>query len=171
MTGADAWLRWIHLGSFTVWSASALGAYWLVIVAGLERRRNMADPEIARRDEWVRRRFLDVVWLEHAAFVVLLASGVYRAHRFGLLESWDTLFAARWLRWKIALIFGVVVPFEIYDMWLAHWHLPRLLRREPEGSAVRERAWQSHDRFMWIGGAILSVVIPVIAWLAVFRPV
>ena len=171
MTGADAWLRWIHLGSFTVWSASALGAYWLVIVAGLERRKNMADPELARRDDWVRRRFLDVVWLEHAAILVLLASGVYRAHRFGLFDSWDVLMAARWLRWKLALILFVVVPFEAYDIWLSHWHMPRLLRREPFGSPARERAWAAHDRFMWFGGAILSVVIPVIAWLAVFRPV
>lgn len=171
MTGADAWLRWVHVGAFTVWSASALGAYYLVLVAARDRRRSPADAEIARRDEWVRTRFLDVVWLEHLAIAALLASGVWRAYRFGLLESVDTLLAARWLRWKLALIVFLIVPFEVYDIWLSHWHMPRLLKKEPAGSAVRERAWRRHDLFMWIGGAILAVVIPWIAWLAIFRPV
>ena len=65
------------------------------VIGGWEHRKNKADPEIARRDDWVRRRFLDVVWLEHAAILVLLASGVFRAYRFGLFESWETLMAAR----------------------------------------------------------------------------
>jgi hypothetical protein len=170
MTGLDAWLRWIHLGAFTVWSATALGAYWLVVVARRESRRAPEDGELARRDEWVRERFLDVVWLEHVAIVVLLATGVWRAYRFGLLWSWETLLEARWLCWKLALVGFVVVPFEAYDIWLSHWHLPRLLRREPPGSSARAAAWRHHDRFMWIGGGILALVIPVIAWLSVFRP-
>lgn len=171
MTGVDAWLRWVHVGGFAVWSASALGAYWLVLVAARDRRRSPADPEVARRDEWVRMRFLDVVWLEHAALLVLLASGVLRAWRFGLFESWDSLLDARWLRWKLAIVVFLIVPFEAYDIWLSHWHLPRLLRREPEGSPARERAWKRHDLFMWIGGGILAIVIPLLAWLAIFRPV
>ena len=78
--------------------------------------------------------------------------------------------APRWLRWKLALVGLVILPFELYDVWLSHWHLPRLLAREREESGLRAAAWRQHDRFMWIGGAILMAVIPAVLALAVFRP-
>jgi hypothetical protein len=166
--------RWLLLGHLTgviVWSASAVGAYWLVVAAGIDRRRHRDDPELERRDLWVRRRFLEVVWLEHAGLVLLLACGIGLALRYG--NDWSTLVGGsspRWLRWKLSLVFGIAVPFELYDIWLSHWHLPRLLRREPAGSARLARAWRLHDGFMWIGGGILLAVIPAIIALAVFRP-
>jgi hypothetical protein len=148
-----------------------MGAYWLVLVAGRERAERPGDAEARRREDWVRRRFIQVVWVEHAGLLMALASGLWMLHALGL--DWDTAVGARsaaWLRWKLLLVALVVVPFEAWDAWLSHVHLPRLLKTEPEGSPRLQRAWRHHDRLMWAGAWILVIVIPAILILAKLRP-
>ncbi len=59
------WLKLVHLSAAIIWCASAVGAFWYVIVAWWERRKGPEDRELIRRDEWVRWQFLWVVIVEH----------------------------------------------------------------------------------------------------------
>ena len=158
------WIKLVHVSAAILWCASALGAFWYVIVAGWERRQSPDDPELRRRDDWVRRHFLTVVILEHVSFVVLVPTGLVLAGMVGL-PLWSG-----WSGYKVGIALGIFVPLEIYDGWLSHWHLPRRLAerdRRPEAYATAVR---QHDAFLVWGGVIVGVGIPVVLWLVMLKP-
>ncbi len=158
------WWKLIHLSAAIVWCASALGAFWYVIVAWWERRKLPEDQELVRRDEWVRWHFLVVVILEHVSFLVLLPSGWY------LMTSMGYKLAMGWLAAKVAIVVFVLIPLEVFDIWLSHWQVPRTHLRRVENPDAYARAVRLHNIFLVVGMAVVGICIPAILWLVVFKP-
>lgn len=164
LTGHYLAIKLVHIGAAMVWTASALGAFWFVIASAWDRRQHPDDPEIQRRDAWVRLQFCRAVILEHVAFAVLIPTG------FMLMASLHFTFAMAWFAWKVGIVTGVFIPLEIFDTWLSHWHLPRALARATEAPDALRRAERLHDGFLWGGGALVVALIPVVVYLVVMKP-
>lgn len=157
-------LKLIHLSAAMLWTASALGAFWFLVVSAWERRKHPDDPEIRRRDAWVRLQFCRAVILEHLAFAVLIPTG------FMLMTALRLNFGMGWFAAKVAIVVAVFIPLEIFDVWLSHWHLPRALARGAEAPEVLRRAERLHDVFLWVGGALIVALIPATIYLVVMKP-
>ena len=160
-------LKLIHLCAAILWSASALGAFWYLIVSTWERRQD-PSPEQVRRDDWLRYHFGFVVMVEHLAFFVLVPTGLQLARVLSL--PLFTPWMMPWLAAKLLIVWGLFIPMEVLDIWLSHWVLPRRYhRREVEHEAwVQARRW--HDLFLVVGGALVVLGIPAVLYLIVMKP-
>lgn len=164
---------YLHVIGVVAWSGPAVGAGWIWLVAWLRRRRTPDDPQAIALERFVRERFLFVVAIEHVGFALLIASGLLRLYSLGMLE-WQLTFgesAPAWLRWKLSLIAIVVVPMEIYDVWLSHLIMPRRLKNAEREPAALLRAERQHDWLLLWGGVVALASIAVILFLATVRPV
>lgn len=115
-------LKFVHIAAAVLWSGSAIGAFWFVLVSRRDTAANPDDPELVRRDLWVRAMFSQVVIVEHVAFVVLLPTGWWLMSTVGYL-------ALPWMKLKLALVLAIMVPLELADIWLSHRLVPRALAR------------------------------------------
>lgn len=128
-----AWLKLAHLLSLVLWIGPPLGAYYALI-----RAHGTGDRE---RIVWVERITERVLVAEHVALLLVIASGLALVS----VGPWQ-LFETPWLRNKLLLFLGVLA-FEVFDMWLAHRFMSRLLSCDdplshPEwGRAERLRRW------------------------------
>lgn len=154
-----------HLFLLGIWAFSATGAFWLVAVAGAQRRRAPGDPEMERRDDWARWHFNVVVRAEHVAFPLLLLTGLmlYVAAQWSVAEN-------PWLLWKLVIVLGIFLPMELYDTWLSHVHVPRAMRRKVEDLVAFKRAIRRQDRFITWSMWIVVLLIPLVMFLAVVKP-
>ena len=157
-------VKFIHLMSVIVWSASALGGFYYVLVASWERRHNPADAELARRYEWTRWHFNFVVIMEHAAFIVAIPTGLMLAAIF----NWNQ--EIPWLHVKIMVVVFVFVPMEILDMALAHFYVPRAMLGRESHPARYRRVMKFHDRFLLVTSFIVVTTVPWVIYLATAKP-
>ena len=159
-------LKLLHITAAIVWGAVAVGAWWFVLVSWWQRRAAPDDPELERRDDWVRYHFLVVVIAEHLAFLLLIPSGVLLALALGM----DMANTPPWLRWKAGIALVVFVPMEVVDVWLSHWLLPRRMRDKDAAPAAYRQAVRWHEAFLWCGTVVIGVGLPAVLYLAVFKP-
>jgi hypothetical protein len=157
-------LKLVHLGACIVWAGSALGAFWIVLVATWQARRSPEDAELDRRLVWVRLQFSHAVVLEHVAFLVLVGSGLLLQRALSL--DW----MIPWFAAKCIIVFGVFVPLEAFDVWLSHWRVPHAVGRAGQDPDDLRRVMRWHDVFLWGGGAVVMVLIPFVVWLIVVKP-
>jgi uncharacterized membrane protein len=149
-------LEFLHVVAVILWIGPPLGAYYFLFRA----HRSGDHAKVL----WAERLAERVLWFEHLALLVLIASGVFMVQQSG----W-ALLAVPWLKKKLAL-FAAVILFEAYDIWFAHRFMKRLLAVDvPEGDprwtiAARLRRWL-------ILGAIPvgALCIPMILWFAIAK--
>lgn len=158
-------ILFLHLLFLGVWAFSATGAFWLVAVAGRERRANPQDSEAQRRDDWARWHFNVIVRAEHIAFPLLLLTGLL----LYVTAQWQAS-ANPWLWWKLLIVLGVFLPMELYDTWLSHHHVPRAMRNKAQDLAAFKRAIRRQDRFIRGSLWIVLLLIPLVMFLAVVKP-
>ncbi|MDP6933778.1 MAG: hypothetical protein QGG40_12720 [Myxococcota bacterium] len=161
MSAWYTWIKLVHVFSVVLWTASALGAFWYVVIARWQLSRQPDDPELQRRDRWVRAQFLVAVLLEHVAFVVAVPSGLML---MSILEAGSI----PWMQAKLAIVLGVFLPMEVFDIWLSHLALPRAMRGDDRAWERRLVRW--HDRFLYGGGTLICVLIAIVFWLIIVRP-
>jgi len=152
-------LRAVHLAALAGWLITALGAQLV-----LARARRDGRPE---RELEARRRLGPALLAEHAAFAVLLASGLALL----LHHGWG-LGYARWLALKLGLVAFLVVPLEAFHSFVCHRWLARGLRQTaaPPFSRDLERAVGMDDMIRVLAVPLLGLGLPVILWLSWARP-
>jgi hypothetical protein len=167
MIDAAFWLpivKVIHLGALVLWLGPSGGA-WIVLMLA---RREVGDPSPVAH--YLYRGFLRMLWFEHFAFVLMLGSGAVLLTLYGFSAIEMT-----WLKLKLALVLGIVVPIEIADMWFSHVHLPRIFHARAPDAPYTQAELRIlelyHRRFVPFALPLLLATVVVIMWLAVARPV
>lgn len=154
-------IKIVHLSALILWLGPGLGAWWMLRHA-LYR---FDDPSLV--SHFFYRAFLRLMWLEHLALAVILASGTALAVLTHAYES-------EWFRYKLLLIVLVVVPLEIVDIWYSHVRLPAILcDRHPSriyAPAEAHTLHVYHNRFTPAAILLLPATVLIIMWLAIGKP-
>ncbi|MFN7975292.1 MAG: hypothetical protein U0166_23550 [Acidobacteriota bacterium] len=158
----------LHVASLIMWLGPTTSAYLLVQRAMKDRARGHPLPRAS--ELWVWRRFELLLRVEHVAFFVLFGSGLGIVHAWGLDPIAVLTGDPRWLRIKLWLAFGVILPVELYDIWLSHRELPRLLERLASSEEDLGMALRPHAGFLARGVWVFGVLMPAFFYLAVFKP-
>ena len=150
----DSW-KTTHLLALILWAGPALGAYWTLALAwrGGDGRAIVAAEKACEQ----------VLRLEHVAFVALVGSGI------AMLAATDwALVQTAWMRQKLHL-FGLVVAFELFDMWLSHRVLPVAL--STEAGITSEAGKRAQYLRLWLARLAVPIgaVIVLMTWLAVSK--
>lgn len=154
-------IKLIHLGALILWLGPGIGAWWML------RRALFRFDDPGMVSHFLYRAFLRLMWLEHAALAVLLASGL-------LLAGFTHAYASEWFRYKVLLVALIVLPLEIVDVWFSHVRLPAILRgrhpSQPYAPAEIHTLRVYHNRFTPVAVLLLPATIVVIMWLAIGKP-
>jgi len=170
MDSLRGWLLLIHLVAAIGWLGPALGAWSYVLQRQLKRHREEAQWD--RFDDWILVEFTRVLQLEHFSFVLLITSGIALAHASGYLSN--GLFAGTspwWLDTKILVVALIIVPFELFDTFIAHWVIPERLARREEDPEAFAAALRWHDLIVRLGSLVLGLAIPTVLYLVCLRPI
>ena len=147
-----------HIAAMVFWLGPSLGA-WMVLRAG--EKRMLINNDIA----WVWRSFLKLMWWEHGAFIALLISGV------GLISTIGYPLSTPWLKWKLILVAGILVPIEIIDSYFAHYRLPKIYEKN-HGLVKNEMASiRRYHAFTRLMIPLFLILIPLIFYFAIFKPI
>lgn len=154
----------IHLGALVIWLGPSGGAWMVLMLA----RRKAGEPSLVTH--YLYRGFFQMLWLEHAGFFALLASGIVMLGMFDF-----AMVQAKWLTIKLAILLLVILPIEVADLWFSHRGLPQLFvsRRPDAPYTERERRLLDayHRRFVPVALPILLGAVVTMMWLAVAKPV
>lgn len=146
----------IHIVAMILWIGPPLGAYYIVY-----QTHRTGDPE---RLVWAERLAERVLRIEHVAFVFLIGSGVYILYCTG----WGFL-SLPWLRKKL-MLFGGVLLFELFDIWVSHWALKKVLEApEPHLHPDWPRAERLRFWLAALGVPVGTILIPGILYFAIAK--
>lgn len=153
-------LKLLHLGALIFWLGPPLGA-WLVLKV-VERDASLSDPVAAK----VSKVFYWMVFLEHIAFAVLLATGFTLALKYGLM-------GADWLQQKLWIVLLVVVPLEVIDVLLGNWIAARASQKRHAGLPLT--SWEGigyafyHGLFTRVALIVIPISVLCIMYLAISK--
>lgn len=150
----DAWLKAFHLLGVIFWIGPLLGGWWM-----LARADKSGNPETIR---WARKAFLPLVHIEHLGLVVWAVFGIWMAVRMPYTMGFG------WMHAKLAIVFGCIVPIEIWDMAVSHGMLPKALKAGDD--AAVEAAIAKHRTLCKFSVMFLIPAVIAIVVLAVARP-
>jgi hypothetical protein len=104
---------------------------------------------------------------EHAAFVLLLVTGILLMREHG----W-ALTRARWLTLKLGLVAFLVVPFEAMHAFVVHGFIARGLRKTPQPPLARDlvRGIGVEEMLRTLAIPLLGLGVPLILWLSLAQP-
>lgn len=152
------WLLLVHVLSVIVYLGPSLGGSYVYFAA-----RRQGDPAMIT---WTLRQSIFLYNVEHLALAAVLGSGasLLAAGGWGLL-------GAGWMQWKLALVAGMILPVEIWDIAVVNYVLRQALRQGTRLDAPPlARAIRLHDRVLAVGGAIFATGVLAILALAVVKP-
>ena len=159
----------LHLIAAIMWIGPALGAWSYVLQNQLWKKKEPGPLDAI--DDWVLSEFLRVVTLEHFAFILLVTTGILRAHGLGLTGGHVVgPGAPYWLSLKLWVVALVIIPFEFFDVWLAHWVIPDKMAERQANPEAFKKALRRHDLVIWLGSFVLGGAIPTILYCVTFRP-
>ena len=107
------------------------------------------------------------LWVEQAAFVVSLLSGLLLMQSYGWGET-----HARWLGVKLGLVVFLLVPLEGMHAWIAHAWIAPGLRRSRDNAFAKElaRGLGVEDMLRTLELVLLTPGVPLLVWLSVSKP-
>jgi Predicted integral membrane protein (DUF2269) len=160
-------VKFVHLFMIAMWSFSTAVAYRNFIVPAF--RAWQRDPDnaaaIARRNEFME-RFDNGAVLEHIAFPFVLLSGLLLVWLAGW--SWQEV---NWLSLKLGIVLFIFVPMEIVDYYLSHMGGNKRKIRATGNSSRYEALTQFHWRFFRVSTPLIIVLVPLVFYLAVTKPI
>ena len=153
-------LKIVHIGSLIFWLGPSLGA-WIMLMA-LRKR----EGEFSSATHLGYKIFIQLLILEHVAFVFLLASGIGMAVLvFGVSHAW--------LQWKLLIILLAIIPLEIVDIWYGNIKLPPIfsqLNAQGYDKLSSTRLHIYHAYITRIAIAVIPVSVLAIMWLVIAKP-
>ncbi len=159
------YLKFIHLTFVMIWlwSTAVAFAYYLVPVFKAWRR-NPGDNRIIELRNWAMERFDHGVNYEHIAFPIVILTGPL----LWIVGGWTP--ASGWFVVKLLIVFGLFLPIEIMDYYLAHFGgNKRRLRKS--GDAVKyEQAVYYHWLFLVVISPPVMVFGVITIFLSVVKP-
>ena len=102
--------KMVHIASLIFWLGPTLGSWWVLI--NIRKGHQSSGYQLAYKI------FLQTLWVEHIAFIALLASGATMATLF---HFWGQ----PWLNMKLGIILAVIIPLEIIDIYIGNFYLPK----------------------------------------------
>jgi len=152
--------KFLHISGILLWIGPPLGAYWIFLRTTLLRGENQ------RFDISVRRAFIGILTAEHIGLLLLTAgfTGMLWATRWTMLSS-------VWVLAKLGLFVLVIVPIEVFDIYLGQIVPLRLLKKSPEIiTPDMETAFSRYDRFTRFCVAPLLLSWAAFFYLAIVKP-
>lgn len=159
------WLLLLHLLSLLAWLGPSVGGTYIYLAA-----RRQGNPTLI---SWSLRQSLALYNLEHLSFLAVLFTGITL-----LAGSGWAFLAAPWFLWKLGLVAGLIIPVEIWDVYVI-----RRLRNalpasrhdtvDPQPDTVDPqlaRAIRAHDAVLIWGGALFTAGVLGALGLAVLKP-
>jgi len=133
-----------------------------VVLRARARRLGETGAALARH-----RAAMRPLWVEQAAFVVSLLSGLLLMQSYGWGET-----HARWLGVKLGLVVFLLVPLEGMHAWIAHAWIAPGLRRSGDDAFAKElaRGLGVEDMLRTLELVLLTPGVPLLVWLSVSKP-
>lgn len=162
MSTIDAFvvLKILHIGSLIFWLGPSLGA-WLMLMS---LRKHQGEFTPATHLGY--KVFIQMLIIEHVAFVALLISGIGMAALiFGFQQPW--------LQWKLMIIALVIIPLEIADIWYGNIKLPKIfsqLNAQGYDQQSAKRLHIYHAYVTRIAIAVIPISVLAIMWLVIAKP-
>ncbi len=153
-------LKILHIGALIFWLGPSLGA-WCMLMALRQR-----EGEFTSATHLGYKVFIQMLILEHIAFVCLLASGIAMA---ALLFG----FAQPWLQWKLLIILLVIIPLEIADIWYGNIKLPQIFAQLNAQGYDKLSSARLHIYHVYVTRtaiAVIPVSVLAIMWLVIAKP-
>jgi uncharacterized membrane protein len=150
----DAWLKAFHLLGVICWIGPMMGGWWM-----LARADKSGSPETIR---WARKAFLPLVHIEHLGFAMWLGFGLWMAVRMPYVLSFG------WMHAKLAIIGGLILPIELWDIAVSHGALPKAMKSGDNAAidaAIAKHRMLCKVSVMFLIPATIAIVI-----LAAARP-
>ena len=161
-------IKFLHLSFAVLWLGSTAVAYLNYLVPVMRAwQRDPRNPERIAQRNLAMERFDHGVLIEHAAFPLLLLSGL------ALLSvgAWGP--QHYWLALKLCIVVLVFLPSEIVDYWLSHFGgNKRQIRLSGRADAARryEQVLHQHWWFLIVTTPLISVTGLLVLYLAVVKP-
>lgn len=150
----------IHIGALVLWLGPALGA-WIVLKA-------VEKEEVSPITAKVNRAFFAMITLEHVAFFVLLASGLYMATIGGWLQA-----ESPWLIQKLWVIGLIIIPLEVVDIVLGNWLAAQATKTKYAGMRIsqRQQRWLEiyHGPFTKLAIVVIPLSVLWVMFLAISK--
>lgn len=143
----------LHLFGLLLWIGPSLGGYFVLRAA-----RRTGDPGLLR---WVRLRWQTLLGAEHIGLAIVLLAGLARAWTLGWLAS-----PPLWLVLKLLLVGLLVIPIELFDIWVAV-RVRRAIRR---AGPDLDRRLAIQDRVTDYSALPLALVLIAVVYLVVWKP-
>ena len=144
--------KFVHLFSLIIWLGPSTGGYILFLMARYGRENGVVL--------WLFDNYISLVHIEALGLLTLIISGVVmRAFAPELRKK-------RWLKRKITIVFTVFVPLELANLYLYDFIIKKAFQR---GIGVTD-ALLLYDRFSLISALLLAITVPLVFYLAVFKP-
>ncbi|MFQ5441444.1 MAG: hypothetical protein ACE5EB_01825 [Thermodesulfobacteriota bacterium] len=141
-----------HIAGLIIWLGPSAGGYFLILLAGVEGNVTVRL--------WLFGEYLFLIYIELVGLFMLLASGAV------MISSSPGLKRARWLRLKLAVVSFVFIPLEAAQFFI----YCNVIKRAFSKGIMLEEAARIFDRFSLVAFFILLTAIPLVFFLAVFRP-
>jgi hypothetical protein len=112
------------------------------------------------------RVFIQMLIIEHIAFISLLVSGVgMAAGVFGFDQAW--------LQWKLLIILVIIIPLEIADIWYGNIKLPQIFSQLNAQGYDQAASTNLHAYHTYVTRAAIAAIpasILAIMWLVIAKP-
>ena len=110
---------------------------------------------------WLRQEYLSFIHLEVAGLLVIISSGLLMifASNWVLLKQW-------WLRIKKLIVIICFIPLELIQLYLYRSVINKAFIT---GEGIHEAIWL-FDRFSVISIFILTITVPAVLMLGIFKP-
>lgn len=121
----------------------------------------------ARRELELRRRLQPWLVIEHAAFLVALASGLVLMRAKGYRVGYP-----RWLSLKLGLAVFLALPLEAMHAYVGHVWIARGLRQTPAPPFSKDlaRGIGIDEMIRTLALLLLGAAIPLMVWLSLAKP-
>lgn len=141
-----------HFIGLILWLGPSTGGYILFLLARLQENRAAGL--------WIFKEYINLVRLETFGLALMVTTGLIMRSAVPQFKK------SGWLKAKMAIVFSVFVPFEAIQLYIFNFVVKKNLRV----NTGIEDAVNLFDSFSLISFIVLSISVPTVFWLVVFKP-